>query len=147
MTLAFNKEFPDKYQDLIDYLANNQWQKANQHTELLHESPEVDELWVRFSNGLFGFSVQSRIWKEVGGYTVPSPEFYGASWESGDSDVADEKCDAFFERVGWSRYGLIREPNFSLSAPAGHLPWGDGRSLRSLSVRLSRFIDLDLSYT
>ena len=27
----------------------------------------IDQLWVRYSNGRFGFSVQKQIWVEVGG--------------------------------------------------------------------------------
>ncbi|NJR67007.1 MAG: transcriptional regulator, partial [Leptolyngbyaceae cyanobacterium CRU_2_3] len=28
----------------------------------------IDRLWVQYSNGRFGFSVQKRIWLEVGGW-------------------------------------------------------------------------------
>ncbi|MCA1992305.1 MAG: GUN4 domain-containing protein, partial [Coleofasciculus sp. S288] len=50
----------------------------------------IDQLWVQHSNGRFGFSVQKKIWQEVGR----------------DDDV-------FFERIGWQLKGstlIIEEP-------------------------------------
>lgn len=134
--ILLEKQFPPEYQALIGYLVNNQWEAANQITETLQDLQIVDELWMRFSDGRFGFSVQSQIWQEMGGYVVRSPKDYGAGWETGDSDVEQEKCNAFFARVGW--WGA---PTFSLSAPYGHLPWGNGRSLRSLTLRFSEFLN------
>jgi uncharacterized caspase-like protein len=49
----------------------------------------LDELWVQYSNGKFGFSVQTRIWQEVG-----SPTEYNVQWE------------AFGDRVGWRKEGI-----------------------------------------
>ena len=66
----------------------------------------IDQLWVKYSNGCFGFSVQKRIWESVG-------KDYGK----------------FGDRVGW-RKGMFfnkewlyyKELTFSLQAPQGHLP-------------------------
>lgn len=70
----------------------------------------IDSLWVTFSQGRFGFSVQRRIWEEIGGQLEAAPEF----------------CTEFSRRVGWMQPGphwpRWGELNFSLSAPDGHLP-------------------------
>jgi hypothetical protein len=44
----------------------------------------IDELWVRYSQGKFGFSVQKKIWQECG-----SPVDNDLGW------------GAFLDRVGW----------------------------------------------
>ncbi len=92
----------------------------------------IDQLWVRYSNGRFGFSVQKRIWESVGG----QPERF---WDY-------EIYKKFGDRVGWrvkdgwilSTYRRI----FSLNAPEGHLPWWGGRwgrrGGRGVGVLLSR---------
>ncbi|MEM6404047.1 MAG: GUN4 domain-containing protein [Cyanobacteria bacterium P01_D01_bin.116] len=73
----------------------------------------IDKLWVKYSNGHFGFSVQKRIWKSVG-----------------------KDYDKFGDRVGWRKKVLLiadwsyyQHLTFSLNAPRGHLPvkesvWG-----------------------
>ncbi len=78
---------PINYQKLENLLANAQWQEANQETWNLlctalqkHQGTpltasdieqipctslnNIDKLWHKYSNGKFGFTVQSRIYKE-----------------------------------------------------------------------------------
>ncbi len=62
----------------------------------------IDNLWVKYSRGRFGFRVQKRIWNEV-----------------------KEDYDAFGTRVGWRVEGkwIYRSDiDYSLDAPFGHLP-------------------------
>ncbi len=62
----------------------------------------IDQLWVKYSNGKFGFSVQRRIWQEV-----------GQDW------------DKFGQRTGWllnNKWLNYDDLTFELRAPAGHLP-------------------------
>ncbi|MBW4670293.1 MAG: GUN4 domain-containing protein [Cyanomargarita calcarea GSE-NOS-MK-12-04C] len=74
----------------------------------------IDDLWVKYSNGRFGFSIQNRIWKEiVGGNPNPNWEMY----------------EQFAERVGWhKKYEIIwygKNLIFDIDqAPRGHLPVG-----------------------
>jgi serine/threonine protein kinase len=118
------------YMHLRKLLAAKQWKEADQETErvmlkvanrgkegwLDRESIEkfpcedlrtIDQLWVKASNGHFGFSVQKRIWQEVGGKI----------------DYETEK--RLGDRVGWrvdgqwENYGNLK---FSLNSPQGHLP-------------------------
>jgi hypothetical protein len=72
----------------------------------------IDQLWVKYSNGRFGFSIQHRIWKEMGG----KPNY--------------ETAVKLSQRVGWSakdRTLLAGLPlseilQFNRKAPSGHLP-------------------------
>ncbi len=69
----------------------------------------IDRLWVKYSSGRFGFSVQKRIYEEVG-------EDYGS----------------FCDRLGWPAHNPVfpaQGLNFSYKAPPGHLPsrtWSGG---------------------
>jgi len=120
------------YWKLISFLAGYEWQKADILTRNLllkladrsgkgfldKESVEkifakdvytLDRLWVEYSNGLFGFSVQKKI-----------------------LDRVEQKKQPFAEAVGWSNQaGLFKgifawksynELDFTLNAPKGHLP-------------------------
>ncbi|MEG4032110.1 MULTISPECIES: GUN4 domain-containing protein, partial [unclassified Microcoleus] len=67
----------------------------------------INQLWVDYSNGNFGFSVQKQVWVSVGGQT-------------GVYDVV--VADRFIKRVGWGdkKYKSV---TYKLSTPSGHLPW------------------------
>jgi hypothetical protein len=77
---------------------------------------KIDQLWVKYSNGKFGFSVQKKIWERCG-----SPQEYNKAWFK------------FGGEVGWRSKGLLgigsewksyNELTFDTSAPFGHLPGG-----------------------
>jgi hypothetical protein len=121
------------YTRLRDLLAAGEWQEADRETEtvmikaagrgqdgwLSEEDLEafpcedlrlIDELWVKYSNGHFGFSVQKRIWESVEETTQ-------------DADV--EIWKKFGDKVGWrlnDSWVGYRNLTFSLDAPEGHLP-------------------------
>jgi hypothetical protein len=121
------------YSRLQDLLAAGKWQEADRETEtvmikasgreqdgwLSEEDLEtfpcedlriIDELWVKYSNGHFGFSVQRRIWESIEGTNK-------------DEDV--EIWKKFGDNVGWrinDSWVGYRNLNFSLDAPLGHLP-------------------------
>ncbi|QSJ18407.1 GUN4 domain-containing protein [Nostoc sp. UHCC 0702] len=120
------------YQNLENLLKAGQWKAADEETTrvmlkvakreekgwLTYESIEnfpctdlrtIDQLWVKYSNGHFGLSVQKRIWLECGGKVD-----YETECRLGD-------------RVGWRKQGSWLSKgkiNFSLDAPEGHLPIG-----------------------
>jgi hypothetical protein len=124
------------YTKLEQLLAAGQWKEANQETanklldvagrqkegtlEIEHiesfSCPDLramDRLWVKYSNGRFGFSVQKRIYQSLGG-----------------TKVYDEKVwSAFGEVIGWKQKGekgdwLItgKELTWNTNAPEAHLP-------------------------
>ena len=88
----------------------------------------IDRLWVEYSSGRFGFSVQAKIYSEVN----PHKQQVGR-WDD-DFQILDE----FAYRVGWRKqgsYGWIssRDLTFNTTAPKGHLP----------SLKLNFFMDVE----
>lgn len=97
----------------------------------------IDQLWVKYSNGRFGFSVQTSIWQSIGGTKY-------ADWEAW--------C-RYGETIGWYVKGSWlwwNDLTFTLNAPVGHLPrggafmgWGLGdfwtgcKMLSSLTLKLT----------
>lgn len=71
---------------------------------------QIDQLWVKFSNGKFGFSIQKELWTRVGGQ--PGKYSFQSFCKFGDL-------------VGWrqgSDWLRAEEFTFSLDAPEGHFP-------------------------
>ncbi len=69
----------------------------------------IDQLWVKYSHGRFGFSVQKRIWESIGG----------------DCDADYETWCQFGDRIGWRRndnWLFYSDLTFSTTAPLGHFP-------------------------
>ena len=84
----------------------------------------IDQLWVHYSNGRFGFSVQKRIYQSLGG----------------TSKYDNEVLEAFGVRVGWRKnYSWLyyNDLTFSEKAPEAHIPLG----IRPNVVLGSRVID------
>ncbi|MCW5316223.1 protein kinase [Nostoc sp. KVJ3] len=78
------------------------------HHQLIHTT---NNLWVDYSYGKFGFTVQRLIWDSIGGNSSNSYQIW---------------CD-FGNRVGWcmnSSWKNYSDLDFTLSAPKGHLPSG-----------------------
>lgn len=69
----------------------------------------LDQLWLNYSKGRFGFSVQAQIYRSLGG-----------------TRNYDEKIwEAFGDRTGWCQHTAwlyYSDLTFNLSAPPGHLP-------------------------
>jgi hypothetical protein len=69
----------------------------------------IDQLWLKYSGGKFGISVQQQIYQSLGGTKQYNKEI----WES------------MGDRVGWRQRGKwlsYSSLNFSQTAPSGHLP-------------------------
>jgi predicted NACHT family NTPase len=124
-----------KYQTLETYLQNQQWQEADEETYRLmittvgkeegqwfdekdlvnfpcEDLKTIDSLWVKYSKGHFGFSVQKKIYVECG--ANPDGKYPG-----------DEIWEKFGARVGWRQDGKwlhYDRPNPSLSSPQGNFP-------------------------
>lgn len=120
------------YTKLLDLLAAQKWQEGDRETlavmlkachqekngwlsvEDLKQFPctdlrTINRLWVWYSSGRFGFSIQKCIWQNVGGKP-------NATWET--------YC-LFGECVGWrvrNRWLDERNLTYTLGAPMGHLP-------------------------
>ncbi|MBW4569031.1 MAG: GUN4 domain-containing protein [Tolypothrix carrinoi HA7290-LM1] len=77
----------------------------------------IDRLWVKYSDGRFGFTVQKQIYISIGG--KDDGQYYEEAWE------------LLGDRVGWkvdnNWIDSLNNINFDTSAPEGHLPfWGAG---------------------
>ena len=121
-----------RYQPLENYLKNGQWKEADIETErvmlqtvgkqknqfLYPEELEnfpcddlrtIDQLWVKYSEGRFGFSVQAKIYRDLGG----TKEYNAEIWR------------AFGDRIGWrveGKWMSYKNLTFTEQAPLGHLP-------------------------
>lgn len=130
---------------LKNLLAAGRWREANEATKALllkvagqenegyigdeqiqkfpgKDLHTIDTLWVNYSNGRFGFSVQKRILREC-----------------------KKDPQAFGDRVGWrdkdgwiSASRVIYNPTM---APEGHLPWGMLQVITMDNAALTAFVD------
>lgn len=123
-----------RYKKLYDLLEAGKWKEADKETLIIilglmpkrgyryidvDEIPpgdlkRVNQLWIRYSNGRFGFSVQKHIWKKV-----------SKAYPSANSWNDERTYYAFIDCVGWSIENDRLYPTdikYSLSAPRGHLP-------------------------
>ncbi|MDB9373122.1 serine/threonine-protein kinase [Nodularia sphaerocarpa] len=120
------------YKKLRDLLAAGNWKEADAETlrvmlavakrekegylneESIDNFPcedlrTIDQLWVKYSNGRFGFSVQKRIYQSLGG----TREYNEKIWE------------AFADKVGWRKGGdwlYYKDITFDIKSPEAHLP-------------------------
>ncbi len=164
--LEFNHKTGQDYKKLRDLLAQGKWQEADQETkrvmlavakqekegwldvEHIDNFPckdllAIDQLWVKYSDERFGFSVQKKIYQSLGG-----------------TRNYDEKIWlAFGDKVGWREDFPSWEYKYSWGgniitydkkSPKGHLPWsylgnvlgaygnaeGDGKMVSCLLSRL-----------
>lgn len=91
----------------------------------------INHLWVKSSNGRFGFTVQNHIWQSIGGTYI-----YDYEAES-----------RFSEYVGWNRGGSLVRPNGDylptiINTPIGHLPYWYG--FLPFHALASRFAECEL---
>ncbi|MGM3305276.1 caspase, EACC1-associated type [Anabaena sp. WFMT] len=73
----------------------------------------IDKLWVKYSNGQFGFSIQKEIYLNVGG--IADGNYYEEAWKK------------LAEKVGWKAEGkwigdVVYTIN-TIKVPKGHLPY------------------------
>jgi Kae1-associated kinase Bud32 len=130
------------YSKLQNYLKAEKWKEADEETrrvmlavakrekegffsvEHIDKFPcedlhTIDQLWVKYSDGKFGFSVQKRIYQSFGG----TREYNPGIW------------DKFGDKVGWRKGGnwlYYKDITlWSKKAPEGHLPLYFGKSINS----------------
>ncbi|MFM5998304.1 MAG: GUN4 domain-containing protein [Dolichospermum sp.] len=124
------------YRKLRDYLAQGKWKEADEETRRVMlavakrekegwlddksidnfhcaDLRTIDQLWVKYSDGKFGFSVQKRIYQSFGG----TREYNEDIWKK------------FGDNVGWIKRGwrekwvYYNDITFDKKAPEGHLPY------------------------
>ncbi|MFM2061939.1 MAG: hypothetical protein RLZZ507_1609 [Cyanobacteriota bacterium] len=120
------------YRKLQNYLKAGKWKEADEETRRVMlavakreeegwlyskhidnfpcaDLRTIDQLWVKYSDGKFGFSVQKRIYQGLGG----TREYNSDIWQK------------FGDKVGWRKGGerlYYKNITFDIKAPEGHLP-------------------------
>ena len=122
------------YTKLRDLLTAGEWQKADEETAKVmlkaadreeegwlyikdvenfpcEDLRTINQLWLHYSKGKFGFSVQKEIYESLGGR----------------DDYNEEVWKNFCDRIGWRKEGeylMYKDLTFNLElAPKAHLPW------------------------
>lgn len=86
----------------------------------------IDRLWVKYSNGHFGFSIQKSIWDSVGG----------------KADANGKTYEQFCECIGWHEKGDLlyySHLTFDMTAPKGHLPSGRAGDIALVARLVGKF--------
>ena len=65
----------------------------------------IDKLWVKYSNGKYGISVQKQIFRELGGSRSISKLLYLGGGGPKDWQLARENWEKFGDKVGWRKEG------------------------------------------
>ncbi|MEO0349680.1 MAG: GUN4 domain-containing protein [Cyanobacteria bacterium P01_A01_bin.15] len=148
-----------RYGNLINYLANAQWQEADEETAKVmlevanrqsqgylelddiknfpcHDLRLIDQLWLKFSGGHFGFSVQKEIYLGCGGKT--DYQYYEKAFNNFGGKVGWRENDSWEFRM---RYDFPQ-------SPVGHLPfsrwligWGGSDFGLRISFLASRLVN------
>lgn len=120
----------EKFIRLEQLLAAEQWQAANEETFTIlsetcgltsdrtvkignlscYDLHILDSLWLKYSQGRFGFSVQQRMWRQICQDAIEIQH------------TQDQRWTAFCDRTGWTG------KQDQQSAPAGHFPTCVGAS-------------------
>ncbi|MFG6103816.1 GUN4 domain-containing protein [Leptothoe sp. EHU-05/26/07-4] len=145
-----------RYGNLINYLANAQWQEADKETEKVmlevanrkeegwldvdsikafpcEDLQLIDHLWLKFSGGRFGFSMQKEIYLNCGG--------------KADYKYYKEAFEKFGVEVGWRENDSWKlQMIYDLTqSPVGHLPLRrGGRVLWGISSLSSRLVNCSM---
>ncbi len=86
----------------------------------------IDYLWCHYSDRQFGFSIQKRIWREVGGSSETHVHRLQVLTKANRSGWrVNSPIERFGKRVGWRIKHTWIAPNhlqFTSDAPRGHLP-------------------------
>ncbi|MBN4001487.1 GUN4 domain-containing protein [Nostoc sp. LPT] len=156
-------QVPTLYGQLAYYLAAGMWEEADKETDRLmlqvagrekqgyldlgdirqfpcEDLRTIDQLWVQYSNGHFGFSVQKEIYLSVGGILegnqanspfnkllfLPPVRWIYARFGGRVMDNNTKNYEAyirFSDRVGWKvGQTFWQQVKFDISASKGHLP-------------------------
>ncbi len=153
-------QVPQRYAQLAYYLAAEMWKEADKETlkvmlevagrekqgylglEDIRQFPcedlrTIDQLWVNYSNGHFGFSVQKKIYLEVGGILegsrtsspykkILSPFKWIYARFAGVDFVFEAYC-RLGDRVEWVVNSEWKSVRYDTNVPVGHLPFFDRR--------------------
>jgi hypothetical protein len=161
---AVDQFYASAYYDRVQrLLAGQQWQRADQETRAVmlerygldvNEPLQanqlqgfpctdlriLDQMWLKHSQGRFGFSVQKAIWQKYDRLYWNKSEVWRLF-----ADRVGWRTHNLFVDNHWKRYGEI---TFSLSAPVGHLPFlGDKFGIFTVEAIVTRLADCQRATT
>jgi hypothetical protein len=144
------------YSPLRDLLAAGQWKEADELTWKLmlkaakreqegwldskslenfscSDLKTIDQLWVKYSQGKFGFSVQKQLYLSVGGKlgldNWTDQDYYNYSrfaimvgWKTGIPNINNSNSIKNYEDLTEKGYKIYNDLTFNVFAPNGHLP-------------------------
>jgi len=121
----------------------------------------IDRLWLKYSNGRFGFSVQKRIISELGEDALSLMSFKKRG-KGTDSQALKERIELreeFIKHIGWYNHYSDKGSNVTkqyndltcaIQAPYGHLPtayyWEEGHGSFTKNEPLNDAVLLDILY-
>jgi hypothetical protein len=119
----------------------------------------IDRLWLKYSNGRFGFSVQKRIISELGEDALSLLSFKKRG-KGTDSQARKERIELgeeFIKRIGWydpdnlGQYTKkYNDLTFAIQASYGHLPtayyWEEGHGSFTKNEPLNDSVLVDILY-
>ena len=147
------------YRNLEDLLKRQQWKEADKETarvmlQVANRTKErwlreedidnfpcedlrtIDQLWLKYSNGKFGFSVQAKIYRELGGTRQYNRRVWDAfgdrvGWRVNNSWIqmlANLENNSWMNQINLENNSWIcyKDVTFDLKAPLGHLPVMNG---------------------
>ncbi|MFM7907672.1 MAG: GUN4 domain-containing protein [Microcystis sp.] len=147
------------YRNLEDLLKRQQWKQADEETatvmlQVANRTKEgwlrvedidnfpcedlrtIDQLWLKYSNGKFGFSVQAKIYRELGGTRQYNRRVWDAfgdrvGWRVNNSWIqmlANLENNSWMNQINLENNSWIcyKDVTFDLKAPLGHLPVMNG---------------------
>ncbi len=169
----------DLYDDLFTALKAEDWRSADRWTDRLvryfaanssfldvptAELQQIDELWVNYSGGQFGWSIQAAMWIELGGQPgQPDADLYDlfaeyVGWQvtTFDPDAAAtddwQRLTLWWDRLRGAAPDRVVERipydalMFDRSAPVGHLPYAGADTGRNFGLGRSRQDSWDVPY-
>lgn len=99
----------------------------------------IDQLWVKYSEGRFGFSIRKRIWVEEGG-----GNFYYDGRGGKLYNFNEKAFNKLCERLEWDKQRSL-DSAFNLNAPIGSLPrWGGKEILGGMFYHVALLSRSDL---
>ncbi len=151
------EQLPVRYKSLLNYLAAGQWKNADWETDLVmlkvagrlkeryldveaiqrfpcEDLRWIDRLWVSFSDGHFGFSVQKEIYVQTGNPL--------------DGKYYEKTYKQFETTVGWrarNEYINYSEEKFFFYSKKGNLPFALERGSRCFTSLAQRIVNSSMS--
>lgn len=132
--VVIREDLPKKYARLLNYLANSRWEEADDETNQLMPAGNFDslstaqiqdvkiinQLWIKYSDGQWGFSVQKDFYMEI------RSQHYKTYVEQGkplDNVYRDHIYNDFCDLTGWTSKRRQILTNYRGDKQKGQLPY------------------------